>query len=93
MSNKPKVTKKAKKKLIIAEISKSECKKYKLILFTGRARDNMKMKDVTMRTLILPTRKKNNKQIQIFVDEKRQLAYLKENSYPKFVESVKEYFK
>lgn len=85
--------KKIKSKKILGEIKKSECKRYRLILFAGRARDAFDTKKVKNRIIVLNSPKKKNVKLSIFIDEENEVAYFPKDVYSNYVCIVSKYFK
>ena len=80
-------------KKVLGEIKKSECKKYRLVFFTGRAKESFNTKKVKNRVIVVNSPKKKNVQLSLFIDEENLIAYFPEDVYANYVEIVRKYFK
>ena len=80
-------------KKVLGEIKKSECKKYRLVFFTGRATESFNTKKVKNRVIVVNSPKKKNVQLSLFIDEENLIAYFPEDVYANYVEIVRKYFK
>ena len=80
-------------KKILGEIKKSECKKYKLVFFTGKASNTFNTKQVKSRVIVVNSPKKKNVKLSLFIDETNSIAYFPEDVYSNYVDIVSKYFK